>query len=78
MDTTTHTAPDGRERIAWPGIPEAYWPYLDKPWRVTYGFGCFDDFATEASARQAYDRLRARQPDLNPSEPFNAVELEVD
>lgn len=59
-------------------IPETYWPDDEKPWRVSWGFGAFEDFATEAEAKAAAIEIRARfgtdWPGDSVGEPFNAVE----
>lgn len=46
----------------------------DKPWRVTWGFGCFSDHTTEAAARRALKRIPRH---LSPQEPFD-TRLEED
>lgn len=61
--------------IPWKGIPETYWPDSEKPWRVTFGIGCFQDFATEAEALDFYERERQDGDLMRP--PFNAAEREV-
>ena len=60
-------------KIEWDGIPERYWPDTEKPWRVTWGIGQFEDFATEEEAQRFYARQESRGTELL-SEPFNAVE----
>lgn len=42
---------------AWNGIPTTYWPSPDKPWRITWGFGAFEDFASEAQAEERRTEL---------------------
>lgn len=67
-------------RVEWEGIPERYWPDTEKPWRVSWGFGCFEDFATEAEAQALADKLRADKTggwDALVQDPFNAVEIIV-
>ena len=63
-------------RVEWPGIHERFWPDTDKPWRVTSGFGVFEDFATQAEAQRFYETMKRDHTDahLRPGEPFNAVE----
>lgn len=63
----------------WSGVPSQYVPQVDKPWRVTWGFGVFEDFATEAEAVEFYDKTKAAAKgdwaDLV-CEPFDAVEVQ--
>lgn len=42
--------------VQWPGIPETYWPNTDTPWRVSWGFGAFEDFATNEEAQAFFDK----------------------
>jgi len=46
-------------RVIWEGIPEKYWPSTDRPWRVAWGIGMFEDFATEEEAEQFRNKLIA-------------------
>lgn len=46
---------------AWEGIPEKYHPNPEKPWRVTWGIGCFKDFA----AREDAEKFSAKQDDAD-------------
>lgn len=59
-------------------VPEAYWPQADKPWRVSWGIGAFEDFATEAEAVVAAAEIRARFGEADWADsvnaPFNAYE----
>jgi hypothetical protein len=66
--------------VEWEGIPEQFWPDTDKPWRVQWGFGVFEDFETREEAQEFYkQKLDAEIADgggwdrlVRP--PFNAVE----
>jgi hypothetical protein len=70
-------------KIEWDGIPEAFWPDTDTPWRVCSGFGAFKDFATQEEAQTFYENLLAKEEraglgwDALVREPFNAVEIET-
>jgi hypothetical protein len=68
-------------RVEWEGIPERYWPDTEKPWRVSWGFGCHEDFATEEEAASFAKRQRDEfiaerggwEDTVNG--PFNAAEI---
>lgn len=52
-------------------VPDQYRPNPDKPWRVAWGFGAFEDFATEEEARRKFESV----PDgLAPMPPRNTIE----
>lgn len=64
-------------KLEWEGIPEAYWPDTEKPWRVSWGFGAFKDFATKEEARTFHAKMLANEKGdwrnlVN--EPFKATE----
>ena len=64
-------------KIEWEGIPEQFWPDTEKPWRASWGFGAFRDFATKAEAEAFYaQRLEEERGDWKNlvNEPFNACE----
>lgn len=61
-----------RKVVPLPGIPERYWPSPDKPWRVIWGIGMFEDFATENEAWQHFRILRTRSYEQAVMTPFNA------
>lgn len=65
--------------VKWEGIPEKYWPDTEKPWRVTWGIGVFQDFATEEEAKEFQVKLLAEWGDdiCAPGEPFNAIERDA-
>lgn len=44
--------------VDWNSVPEEYRPSPEKPWRVIWGFGAFEDFATKAEAQACAERLR--------------------
>lgn len=48
-----------------------YAPKADKPWRVAWGFGVFEDFATE---KEAWDEYNGISKGMLPVEPFNTME----
>jgi hypothetical protein len=48
-----------------------YKPSSEKPWRVVWGFGAFEDFATYGEAFEKYTELGSTRS-LR-VEPFNAV-----
>lgn len=59
-------------------VPEDYWPQPDKPWRVSWGFGVFEDFATQGEAQAKHDELkRELKGDWRDTidEPYNAYEM---
>lgn len=65
--------------VEWPGIPETYWPDTEKPWRVAWGFGVFEDFATEEEAQTFYEEKKASEPadwGRLVREPFNAIKVD--
>lgn len=70
-------------RIEWEGIPERYWPDTEKPWRVSWGFGMHQDFATEAQAQAFRDKKYADDVadgggwENLISGPYNAAERKV-
>jgi hypothetical protein len=58
-------------------MEDRYRPSPETPWRVSWGLGVFEDFATEEEAQRFYKRLRRSETGdwknlVN--EPFNAVE----
>lgn len=58
-------------------VPESYWPQPNKPWRLSWGFGAFKDFATLEEAQAEHERLlTALTGDWVNSvwDPYNAVE----
>lgn len=69
----------GVTRIVWEGIPETYWPDTEKPWRVSWGIGAFEDFATKAEAQQHADKLRKEWAGKDWADsvrnPFNATKI---
>lgn len=66
-------------RIKWEGIPEKFWPDTEKPWRVSWGFGVFEDFATREEAQAFYEEKVAADTrqgggwERLVQEPFDAV-----
>lgn len=65
-------------RVIWEGIPMRYWPSTEKPWRVSWGLGAFEDFATKEEAEAHAAKLRRElKGDWADSveDPVNAVEL---
>ena len=69
-------------RVEWEGIPERYWPDTEKPWRVSWGIGCHEDFTTEAEAasfaKERRDQFESEHDgwEVTVNGPFNAVEVE--
>lgn len=53
-------------------MEETYRPDPARPWRVSWGFGAFEDFESEEQARSYYETLP--EDGWLRQEPFNAVE----